>query len=196
MADGAPSRSRPVAVALALDDAALCDRLVIILDRDNGLLFADREFADVVVADRAGLGRAERAAVLVGEADADDLSPWVRAILPADAGPRLILAAVELVAAGFEILPDQTALGASEMHETPSRLRDDRDPSVAPNLTPREKQVLQLLAGGASNKLIARRLELSVHTAKFHVASVLRKLGAQSRLEAVGIGVRLGLVLV
>lgn len=62
-------------------------------------------------------------------------------------------------------------------------------------LTPRELEVLSLVAAGASNKLIARRPSISTHTAKFHVARVLEKLGAGSRAEAVGIGTRRGLVL-
>jgi DNA-binding CsgD family transcriptional regulator len=62
-------------------------------------------------------------------------------------------------------------------------------------LTPRELEVLALVAAGASNKLIARRLGISVHTAKFHVTGVLEKLGAHSRAEAVAVGARLGLVL-
>jgi DNA-binding NarL/FixJ family response regulator len=55
--------------------------------------------------------------------------------------------------------------------------------------------VLDLLAAGASNKVIARRLNLSFHTAKAHVASVLQKLGASSRADAVARGARAGLVL-
>jgi DNA-binding CsgD family transcriptional regulator len=62
-------------------------------------------------------------------------------------------------------------------------------------LTPRELEVLALLAAGASNKWIARRLGISVHTAKFHVAGVLEKLSAHSRAEAVAVAARLGLVL-
>jgi DNA-binding CsgD family transcriptional regulator len=62
-------------------------------------------------------------------------------------------------------------------------------------LTARESEVLGLLAHGASNKSIARALEISVHTAKFHVASVLLKLDARNRSDAVAIGIRRGLVL-
>jgi two-component system, NarL family, nitrate/nitrite response regulator NarL len=51
-----------------------------------------------------------------------------------------------------------------------------------------------LLADGASNKVIARQLGISVHTAKFHVASVLAKLHAQNRADAVAIGLRYGLI--
>ncbi|WP_431267114.1 helix-turn-helix domain-containing protein [Dankookia sp. P2] len=66
---------------------------------------------------------------------------------------------------------------------------------VEAGLTRREREVLDLLAAGASNKVIARRLNLSFHTAKAHVASVLQKLGAGSRADAVARGARAGLVL-
>ncbi len=61
-------------------------------------------------------------------------------------------------------------------------------------LTGRESAVLRLLAEGLGNKEIAARLDISDHTVKFHVASVLVKLGAQSRTEAVSIGLRTGLL--
>ncbi len=66
----------------------------------------------------------------------------------------------------------------------------------AAELTARETEVLHLLAEGASNKLIARALGISAHTAKFHVASIFEKLDAASRTEAVTIAIRLGLLLV
>ena len=62
-------------------------------------------------------------------------------------------------------------------------------------LTPREMEVLRLLAEGLPNKSIAERLAISEHTVKFHVNGVLGKLGAQSRTEAVILATRLGLVL-
>jgi DNA-binding NarL/FixJ family response regulator len=61
-------------------------------------------------------------------------------------------------------------------------------------LTPRELEVLSLLAQGLGNRLIARALDISVHTAKYHVASLLAKLGARSRTEAVTQAIRRGLV--
>lgn len=61
-------------------------------------------------------------------------------------------------------------------------------------LTAREAEVLSLVAEGASNKVIARRLGISVHTAKFHVAAVLDKLDAASRADAVAQAVRLGVL--
>lgn len=65
----------------------------------------------------------------------------------------------------------------------------------APDLTPRELEALRLLAEGLPNKTIASRLGISEHTAKFHVNSILSKLGAQSRTEAVTRATRLGLTL-
>lgn len=61
-------------------------------------------------------------------------------------------------------------------------------------LTARELEVLALLAEGASNKLIARRLGISTHTAKFHVASLLEKLDAVSRTDAVAHAARIGVI--
>jgi DNA-binding NarL/FixJ family response regulator len=62
-------------------------------------------------------------------------------------------------------------------------------------LTRREREVLQMLAAGLANKEIAARLNISDHTAKFHVAAILGKLGAATRTEAVALGIRRGLVL-
>ena len=67
--------------------------------------------------------------------------------------------------------------------------------SSAEMLTPREQEVLQLLAEGLPNKTIADRLHISEHTVKFHVNAILGKLGAQSRTEAVVRATRLGLLL-
>lgn len=73
----------------------------------------------------------------------------------------------------------------------------DGDSTLSPPatpLTPREVEVLRMLADGASNKAIAWKLSISEHTAKFHVASILSKLRAGTRTEAVTAGVRLGLI--
>jgi DNA-binding CsgD family transcriptional regulator len=61
-------------------------------------------------------------------------------------------------------------------------------------LTPREREVLELMAEGASNKMIARALGISVHTAKFHVGSVIDKLDATGRTDAVAHAARLGVI--
>jgi DNA-binding NarL/FixJ family response regulator len=67
-------------------------------------------------------------------------------------------------------------------------------PGLAEELTPREREVLQLLAEGLANKAIAQQLTISEHTVKFHVNAIMSKLGAQSRTAAVVRATRLGLV--
>ena len=67
--------------------------------------------------------------------------------------------------------------------------------SIVEPLTPRELDVVQLMAEGAANKAIARQLAISEHTVKYHVNSILGKLGAQSRTEAVVRATRAGLIL-
>ena len=75
------------------------------------------------------------------------------------------------------------------------RPRQTVTPALVEPLTPREMEVLQLLAQGLANKAIAERLGISDHTAKFHVNAILGKLDAESRTEAIVQAVRLGLVI-
>ena len=91
--------------------------------------------------------------------------------------------AIELV--GKDDDPDALVLA-------PSGAMVAQDSSVA--LTARELEVLALLAEGASNKLIGRRLGISAHTAKYHVASLLEKLDAVSRTDAVAQAARIGVL--
>lgn len=97
---------------------------------------------------------------------------------------------------GLVVLVDPTK--PADILVTDAEPASPRAPKEAPGtrkLTPREHEVLELLADGASNKMIARRLGISVATAKFHVAALLGKLGARGRSDAVAIGVRLGLLM-
>jgi DNA-binding NarL/FixJ family response regulator len=121
----------------------------------------------------------------------DALRQGVKAVLPTNASGPQIAAAIEAVAAGLTVFhPDQiAALGDTpRMHEPPEALPEA--------LTPREIEVLRAMAEGLGNKEIASRLGISEHTAKFHVASVMGKLGAASRTEAVILGIRRGLVFI
>ena len=70
---------------------------------------------------------------------------------------------------------------------------EDEDPRAEP-MTPRERQVLELLGEGLSNRRIAERLGISEHTVKFHLASVFGKLGATTRAEAVRRAFRRGML--
>src|SRR5262249_30747586 len=128
--------------------------------------------------------------------DEQDLDRWgtdARAILPSTVDGDLLRAAVVMVAAGFSIVGVEGARGLSDEGEELARSSDIGHGEMT--LTPRESEVLSLLAHGAPNKVIARELEISVHTAKFHVASVLAKLKARNRSDAVAIGIRRGLVM-
>jgi DNA-binding NarL/FixJ family response regulator len=121
----------------------------------------------------------------------DALRAGVRAMLPRDATPAVILAAVEAVAQGMAVIDVQDLeVWLSSVVPTPARA--DGETSL---LTARELEVLRMMAEGAPNKIIAWRLGISEHTVKFHVASILSRLGASSRTEAVTIGIRKGLVL-
>lgn len=109
--------------------------------------------------------------------------------LPLEASTEQIEAAINAIAVGLSI----------GMPSIPSYSLWDNsltiDEEIIDPLTDRELEVLQLLAQGMANKQIALKLEISEHTAKFHVSSIYTKLGAANRTEAVRLGVRRGLVL-
>ncbi len=112
----------------------------------------------------------------------------IRAWLPADSSAAELAAALLAVANDLIVLtPDQ-----ARRWLRPPPEENEHIPVEA--LTPRELQVLRTLADGLGNKEIAQQLGISEHTAKFHVAQILAKLGANSRAEAVAVGMRRGLV--
>jgi DNA-binding NarL/FixJ family response regulator len=122
---------------------------------------------------------------------AETLRTGVRAVLPSDIAPDQLVAALEAAAAGLIVVhPAEVDLMFPVAESASRQLAELAEP-----LTPRESEVLQMLASGFANKTIAARLKISEHTVKFHVASILGKLGAGSRTEAVSLGIRRGLVL-
>ncbi len=114
----------------------------------------------------------------------------VRAVLPMDVSRDQLTATLQAVTAGLLVLHPSDI--AAVLPATPA---SQSVTELAEPLTRREREVLQMLAAGLANKEIATRLNISDHTAKFHVASILGKLGAASRAEAVTQGIRRGLVL-
>jgi DNA-binding NarL/FixJ family response regulator len=124
---------------------------------------------------------------------AEALRLGARAVLPRNAQPREIIAAVEAAGAGLVILHPTSVETLLAMVPTSSRVAPGPGTET---LTPREIEVLAMLAEGEGNKQIARHLGISEHTVKFHVGSILAKLGAASRTEAVTMGVRQGLIMV
>jgi DNA-binding NarL/FixJ family response regulator len=130
--------------------------------------------------------------VLLSDAEPALLAPLVAAgaaCLPTSANEREISAAADAVAAGLVAMRGDLfndMLRRAGVHDDTAR----RPVELVEPLTPRELQVLRLLAGGLANKHIAHDLGISEHTAKFHVGRILDKLDAATRAEAVAIGLR------
>jgi DNA-binding NarL/FixJ family response regulator len=183
--------------------------LVGIADSPAALLaLAEKHDLDVVLSGDAPAAelladwqaRHRRPAWIVFLAKADEqksleaLGAGASAVLSRSADPTEIVAVIRALASGFIALQrplfvallDQSAAAAE-----PS----NRDADGTPRLTAREIEVLAALADGASNKEIARRLDISFHTVKFHVAAILDKLEAESRTEAVVKASQLGIVM-
>ncbi len=157
--------------------------------------------ADVVLIDRP----VATAGPAVALAESGTRQAWpaaVRAVVPAGTDAETLAAIITVVAAGYALTREHGGgadAGMDDAEEAGAEDLSDQDsgsdrPVAA--LSPREREVLALLAGGASNKEIALALGLSVSTVKFHVAAITEKLGARSRVDAVAIAVRTGLVMV
>lgn len=124
------------------------------------------------------------------------LGAGVRAVLPNDISPDQLVAALEAARSGLVVLHPTQSLAPVNTNGFPALpARSQALEELAEALTPRESEVLQMLASGLGNKEIAAKLAISEHTVKFHVASILGKLGAASRTEAVSLGIRRGLIL-
>lgn len=129
------------------------------------------EDPDVVLADQHRPEEGRYPAVVLGGTDAD-----AEGLLPGNAGVAEVDAALRAVAHGLIVRsPAARTSGFTALQEAEARTL----------LTPREAQILDAIADGLTNKAIARRLGISLHTVKFHVESVFRKLGASTRTEAV-----------
>jgi len=171
-----PTRRRLLRVAIVTTDPKRrreLARLVVaaghtVAGDDGEIAGAD---ADVVLADRA-VPSTRRPLVTLGADDVEQAGS-----LPSDASAVQIDAALRAAAAGLIVRPAETdgGFGAGER-------------ASAALITPRELEILTSIAAGLSNKAIARRLEISQHTVKFHIESLFRKLDARTRAEAVAKG--------
>ena len=120
---------------------------------------------------------------------ADWLRTGGRAVLPPHASADVVVSTIEAITAGLVVLhPDTMADGKAK---PPASRR-----AVPSPLSPREVEVLGMMADGLGNKIIAARLGISLHTVKFHVASIFAKLGAETRTEAVTNAVRQGVLMI
>ncbi len=209
----------PVRVALCFANrslheriAAACTEIGIAVSASDGAIGG----AGIVLTDHAA--ETGTPTILIGtsreDSARDDLRDgWngigpadIRAIVPDDIETETLGAVIEVVVAGLMVLPRAYAKFADTPEretgdaEEPARGAIAMEYPVAEEfqaaLSAREHEVLALLCEGASNKAIARALGLSVHTVKFHLASLTEKLGAKNRFEAIAIAVRNGLVMV
>jgi two-component system, NarL family, nitrate/nitrite response regulator NarL len=179
-----------IRVEVELADGAMRRELEELMASSPGLSLASED-PDVLLASAPLDGLPAGAPiVLLGEPSwsPEALRLGVRAMLRPDAPSNEIVAAVYAAAGGLAAVDPRDLegwLGGASAAPV----------AEAGPLTPREREVLILLAEGAANKTIAWKLDISEHTAKFHVASILAKLNAGTRAEAVAQGIKRGLLL-
>ncbi|HXP85774.1 MAG TPA: response regulator transcription factor [Bryobacteraceae bacterium] len=179
-----------IETASAVTRAGLESLLAPSLDERGGIELVDSPaHADVILRDEIPDGHegsdAIPSVVLSEDRFTSRLTGWgVHAVLPREAAAEQIVAALYAVAAGLIAIPVEASAAVIPVAPEAS----------VENLTPREMEALEMLAEGLSNKQIAARLNISEHTAKFHVNSILNKLGAGTRTEAVMRGLRRGLL--
>jgi DNA-binding NarL/FixJ family response regulator len=178
----ASSAPDAISVGLALSDRTVRLRVVSMISQMAAVDVADTDDADIILTDSDNVPAGPH--LVLG--DPVSLQSTINGV---DEGADIYVleAAIRLVAHGYRI--------SVPLIERLRRETDDLTPEGDKLLTERERQVLEKLAAGASNKMIARDLEISLATAKFHVSSLLTKLGARNRTDAVAIGLKLGLLL-
>jgi len=142
-----------------------------------------RQTAWVIILDRAD-----------EETGLDAISTGASAVLPRTANRREIVTAIRAVTNGLVVFQRQL-LAALLNAESLSGEQLNTSSDGSAQLTPRELEVLTAMADGATNKAIARRMGISFHTVKFHVAAILEKLDADTRTEAVMKAAQLGIVM-
>lgn len=192
----------PIRVAVLTDDSLLSSALSSLLGQQGEVEVTQIDTAQVALwdpgADRtqveARLGEIAllNAPTLALVPDLDQaplaLEAGARGVMLRDqVGPQLV-SALRAVQGGLTVLDTSFADRLVTSHTQFDM------PRLAEDLTPREREVVQLLAEGLSNKQIAGRLDISEHTAKFHIGSILEKLDSDTRTGAVVTGLRLGLV--
>ena len=194
-----------IRVAVAAPSAVVRAGLEALLRGDPEFAPAEPSEADVLLAAAGGDAAEEWLAGATGDPAlvllADQAGPeftaaalraGARAVLPPDATKEEIRAAVHAAAAGLLAVRPQDLEG---LLAAPPR-DDEPPPEGGHPLSPRELEILRMLAEGMANKTIAWKLGISEHTVKFHVAAILSRLHASSRTEAVTTGIRRGLIMI
>ena len=121
------------------------------------------------------------------------LNAGVKVILQQTSSESEIIAAVKAVASGLVVLHPEI-IDNLQLQKS-ANFQQQADIKSIQTLTPREIEILQMLTPGLSNKAIAKQLNISDHTVKFHISSIFQKHHVSTRTEAVAVGVRLGLFL-
>ena len=188
----------PIAVELSIADAELAERVHRLVAENPGvaLTVAQGAGGSVRVTDSAtDIEAGMRVIVLAAGRDADTaLRAGAAAVLSRRVRGGALRAAIRAVASGLTVLSDEARDRLVERDSDDLGLGEDE--ALPVELTERESQVLALLADGASNKMIARALGITPHTAKFHVASIIAKLGATGRTDAVAKAMRMGILMI
>jgi DNA-binding NarL/FixJ family response regulator len=185
-----PAAAMALRVRIVTGDATRLAWLRHVVAQAGHAIVTDGNAADVVLWDGTIDPAAGAAAVTLGAHPCGQAGT-----LPADARAEQIDAALRAVAAGLLVASPDAAdqplaamdgdagdIGFGASSAPPAVAALDDAPAVL--LTPRELQVLDCIRAGLTNKLIARRLDISLHTVKFHLESLFRKLGAQTRAQA------------
>ena len=188
-----------IAVDLSIDDMELADRVRQMLMEDPGIRIVSGNGlrADMRITDGAvEIGNGAPLLVIGADADAlETLRAGASAVLSEDTDAGTLSSAIRGVAHGLTVFTEDVRHRLFRLSDLGGP-GDAEDEFPAAELTERELQVLALLAEGASNKSIARALAITPHTAKFHVASIVAKLGATGRTEAVAKAMRMGLLMI
>ncbi len=209
-----PEEPKRISVLIITDSARTRARLRDIIASAHGLELiggsgGSGTAPDVVILDPepAGIGDSRSPASLPASSSrtrilTDRLSEeWARELLGTRAAgaigrsarPAEIIAAIESVAAGLIVFSPDLLAGAPPES---SKARKSLPGALQDPLTPRELDVLRMLADGLSNKQVALQLHISEHTVKYHLSSVFGKLGVSSRTEAVMAGIQRGIILI
>lgn len=190
-----------IAVELAIDDPDLAAhvRAALAGEPSIDIVGAEAGVARVLITDGAvDLPQDVPALVLTDGAGAmEALQAGAAGVVSERIGGEGLAAAIRAAARGLTILSAEYRHLVGDSAQSGEELAGEtEDERPAVHLTAREMQVLGLLAEGASNKAIARRLGITPHTAKYHVASIIAKLSATGRTDAVARAMRLGLIMI
>ena len=173
-------------------------RAMLMHDPGMQIIGGDGLPADIRITDgTTNIGSGPPALVICTGAEAlYALRSGASAVLPEDTDADALRSAIRAVAGGLIVLTDDLRDRLLTRSDLDGLAPAEEDDLAATEFTGRELQVLALLAEGASNKSIARSLAITPHTAKFHVASIVAKLGATGRTEAVAKAMRMGLLMI